>query len=244
MDTVLGLLSILCVIAAVVLFILFIVRWIRKKRKLWFGLSSLFCLIGAVILAVVGSQLWLHNMTPEERAAYEQRLEQEAEERRLAEEAAASQQAKAESEAAESQRLKEESEAAASSARVASEKAASEAAESAAHLEEEKRLSVTFDEIYYAYKQNELRADDIYKNNRYRITAKINGMTTGGILNLTGGATLTMETRVDNIIVFFYAEFERDQEEALKTVNVGDTITFDGTCISAGNWEDCELILE
>ena len=122
MDTVLELLSILCVIAAVVLFILFIVRWIRKKRKLWFGLSSLFCLICAVILAVVGSQLWLHNMTPEERAAYEQRLEQEAEERRLAEEAAASQQAKAESEAAESQRLKEESEAAASSARVASEK--------------------------------------------------------------------------------------------------------------------------
>lgn len=216
MDTVLELLSILCVIAAVVLFILFIVRWIRKKRKLWFGLSSLFCLIGAVILAVVGSQLWLHNMTPEERAAYEQRLEQEAEERRLAEEAAASQQAKAES----------------------------EAAESAARLEEEKRLSVTFDEIYYAYEQNELRADDIYKNNRYRITAKINGMTTGGILNLTGGATLTMETRIDNTIVFFYAEFERDQEEALKTVNVGDTITFDGTCISAGNWEDCELILE
>lgn len=211
---------------------------------MWFGLSSLFCLIGAVILAVVGSQLWLHNMTPEERAAYEQRLEQEAEERRLAEEAAASQQAKAESEAAESQRLKEESEAAASSARVASEKAASEAAESAARLEEEKRLSVTFDEIYYAYEQNELRADDIYKNNRYRITAKINGMTTGGILNLTGGATLTMETRIDNTIVFFYAEFERDQEEALKTVNVGDTITFDGTCISAGNWEDCELILE
>ena len=244
MDTVLELLSILCVIAAVVLFILFIVRWIRKKRKVWFGLSSLFCLIGAVILAVVGSQLWLHNMTPEERAAYEQRLEQEAEERRLAEEAAASQQAKAESEAAESQRLKEESEAAASSARVASEKAASEAAESAARLEEEKRLSVTFDEIYYAYEQNELRADDIYKNNRYRITAKINGMTTGGILNLTGGATLTMETRIDNTIVFFYAEFERDQEEALKTVNVGDTITFDGTCISAGNWEDCELILE
>ena len=69
-------------------------------------------------------------------------------------------------------------------------------------------------------------------------------MTTGGILNLTGGATLTMETRIDNTIVFFYAEFERDQEEALKTVNVGDTITFDGTCISAGNWEDCELILE
>ena len=36
--------------------------------------------------------------------------------------------------------------------------------------------SVTFDEIYRAYKENELRADDVYQYNRYRITAKVNGM--------------------------------------------------------------------
>lgn len=100
---------------------------------------------------------------------------------------------------------------------------------------------VTFDEIYQAYKENELRADDAYKGNRYTITAKINGMATGGLLNLTGGATLTMEKQVGNTIVFFYAEFEKDQEEALKKVNVGDTITYEGECVSAGTWTDCEL---
>ena len=103
-------------------------------------------------------------------------------------------------------------------------------------------LNVTFEEIYQAYKSNELLADDLYKDNRYRITAKINGMETGGLLNMTGGATLTMEIKVGNTIVFFYAEFEKDQEEVLKKVSVGDTIAFEGTCLSAGSWTDCEIV--
>lgn len=102
--------------------------------------------------------------------------------------------------------------------------------------------TATFDEIYRAYKDNELVADDMYKHNRYRITAKINGMTNDGLFNLTGGATLTLETKVDNTIVFFYAEFEKEQEENLKTVKVGDTITFEGKCLDAGNWSECELV--
>lgn len=104
--------------------------------------------------------------------------------------------------------------------------------------------TATFDEIYQAYKENELVADDLYQYNRYRVTAKINGMTNDGLFNLTGGATLTLETKVDNTIVFFYAEFEKEQEENLKTVKVGDTITFEGKCLDAGNWSECELIVE
>lgn len=102
--------------------------------------------------------------------------------------------------------------------------------------------TATFDEIYHAYKENELVADDLYQYNRYRVTAKINGMTNDGLFNLTGGATLTLETKVDNTIVFFYAEFEKEQEENLKTVKVGDTITFEGKCLDAGNWSECELV--
>ena len=102
--------------------------------------------------------------------------------------------------------------------------------------------TATFDEIYHAYKENELVADDLYQYNRYRVTAKINGMTNDGLFNLTGGATLTLETKVDNTIVFFYAEFEKEQEENLKAVKVGDTITFEGKCLDAGNWSECELV--
>ena len=103
-------------------------------------------------------------------------------------------------------------------------------------------LNVSFEEIYTAYKDNELLADDLYKDNRYQITAKINGMETGGLMNMTGGATLTMEVQVDDTIVFFLAEFEKEQEEALKEVSVGDTIVFEGTCLNAGSWKDCELV--
>lgn len=102
--------------------------------------------------------------------------------------------------------------------------------------------TATFDEIYQAYNENELVADDLYQYNRYRVTAKINGMTNDGLFNLTGGATLTLEAKVDNTIVFFYAEFEKEQEENLKTVKVGDTITFEGKCLDAGNWSECELV--
>ena len=85
-------------------------------------------------------------------------------------------------------------------------------------------------------------ANDLYRYNRYRITAKINGMATGGLLNLTGGATLTMEKRVGNTIVFFYAEFEAEQEEALKKAKIGDTITFEGECLGRSGFDDCELV--
>ena len=70
----------------------------------------------------------------------------------------------------------------------------------------------SFEEIYQAYKDNELVADDLYKGRRYEVTATINGMETGGFMNMTGGATLTMEKKIGNTIVVFLAEFERDQE--------------------------------
>jgi hypothetical protein len=101
--------------------------------------------------------------------------------------------------------------------------------------------SVTFADIYRDREANKLVADEKYNGNRYRITAKINGMSTGGLLNLTGGATLTMEVKVDNTIVFFLAEFEREQEDALKKIVVGDTITFDGVCYG-GSFTDCEMV--
>ena len=107
---------------------------------------------------------------------------------------------------------------------------------------EDQYTPASFEEIYKAYNDNELVADDLYKGRRYEITATINGMETGGLMNMTGGATLTMEKKIGNTIVVFLAEFERDQEEALKNIKVGDEITFEGTCYSAGSWSDCELI--
>ena len=102
--------------------------------------------------------------------------------------------------------------------------------------------SVTYDEIYNAYKSNELAADDLYKNNRYRITATVYRIESDGLLNLTGGATITMRAEVGDKVASIVAEFEKDQEEALKLIAVGDTITFEGKCVSAGAWMECKII--
>lgn len=99
---------------------------------------------------------------------------------------------------------------------------------------------IAYSEIYNEFKRNELAAKEAYNGNRYKITATINGMNSDGLFNLTGGATLTMETKVGNTIVFFLAEFEKNQEGHLKQVSVGDTISFIGTCYD-GTFSDCEL---
>ena len=106
----------------------------------------------------------------------------------------------------------------------------------------ETQQTVTYDEIYKAYKENELVANDIYKGNRYQVTAVINGISDGGLLGLSGGATLTMQTMVGTTLVFFYTDFDKAEKEALKTVKVGDTITFEGECRSAYSWEHCKIV--
>lgn len=103
---------------------------------------------------------------------------------------------------------------------------------------------VSFDELYWAYKDNEIVADEKYEGNRYYVTGEIAGINNGGILNIGGGATLTVNVQVDNITVVLIATFDDTQIENLKTVKVGDTITFAGKCLSYGSWSDCELILE
>lgn len=104
--------------------------------------------------------------------------------------------------------------------------------------------SVSFSELYHAYKENEIVADDIYKGNRYQVTGEIVGISNDGLLNIGGGATLTVNVELDEAIVVLIATFEKGQIESLKSVKVGDTITFAGKCLSYGSWSECELILE
>ena len=96
-----------------------------------------------------------------------------------------------------------------------------------------------FDEYYRTYSKNELKAEKKYSGKEYLVTAKINGLESGGLMNLTGGATLTMERQVDNTVVFFTAEFESDEEKYLVDLSEGDTILFGGTLY--GNFSDCKL---
>lgn len=109
---------------------------------------------------------------------------------------------------------------------------------------EEEVSTISFSELYRAYKENEIVADETYKGNRYRVTGEIVGISNDGLLNMGGGATLTVNVELDEVIVVLIATFEKGQIESLKSVKVGDTITFAGKCLSYGSWSECELILE
>jgi hypothetical protein len=258
MDVLFGILAFSCVVAAIILAVMLLIRLFTKKPKKWIGLSALFCVVGAILFSIVGSQVWLSSMTTEEREACyaEQRLQAEKREAEMLaadsiENSFAKTMVPTISPNVTAMQTPKPTVAPTNTPKptptstpipTLSPSPTADATQLEAERAEQERLSVTFEEIYKAYKENELRADDKYQYNRYRITAKINGMSTDGLFNLTGGATLTMEKRVGSTIVFFYAEFEKEQEEALKKINVGDTITFEGECLSAGNWIECEII--
>lgn len=107
---------------------------------------------------------------------------------------------------------------------------------------EPKAEVIDFEVVHDAFEKNELAAEEKYGGNRYILTVTCDGLETDGLFNMTGGATLTVYSVVDGVRVYFLAEFEKEQEEALKKIEVGETITFEGTCGSAGYWSDCEIV--
>lgn len=104
----------------------------------------------------------------------------------------------------------------------------------------DKRTS--FDTIYKEFKENKLRAEDKYKDNYYRVTAKVNSIGEAGLLNLKDETKLSMEIRVDGQRVAISATFNKFQKDNLKSISVGDTITFDGECYTANVWSDCRIV--
>ena len=97
---------------------------------------------------------------------------------------------------------------------------------------------VTFEEIYLAYKNNELRADEEYGGNRYIITAEVENISEGW----WGYYSVTLSIRAAGRECYLFCTFEKDQREALIEFNEGDQLTFEGTCESWGNWDDCVVV--
>ena len=119
----------------------------------------------------------------------------------------------------------------------------SDTASAVTNVEKSKKVKkASFKEIYKVYEKNELRADEKYEHNRYKIKAKVNGMTDDGLLNFDKSIKLTLETKVDNTIVFFYADFGKEEATNLKKIDVGDNIVFEGECLDAYNWVECKIV--
>ena len=99
-----------------------------------------------------------------------------------------------------------------------------------------------FAEIYRAYKSNELTADDKFKDKSFTVAGTINGISDDGIVNIGGVTTVTMTTTVDNTVCYWYARFESDKKDTLKSYAVGDNITLKGKCLGWSTFSGCEIV--
>ena len=102
---------------------------------------------------------------------------------------------------------------------------------------------VAFEEIYAAYKNNELSADDKYKGNRYQIACTFVSVGDGGLNGALGSLSVTAYTYVGNKKCVLWCTFDEEtQREALSKLNKGDEFTFEGICDSWGRWSDCKVV--
>lgn len=118
---------------------------------------------------------------------------------------------------------------------------------------------VSIAEVKTGYDKNTLSADDLYKGNRYRFTGTLYSIddtdywdlySSDGLFADIVMDELTEETITCCVIVtegennyFLWCIFSSEtQRDALTQVAVGDTVTFEGTCVDWGNWHDCVLI--
>ena len=92
-----------------------------------------------------------------------------------------------------------------------------------------------FHEIYMAYKENELSADDSYKGSRYILYGTFQSATEDGILNkLNGTITVNIEIKFDDVWYILICTFDKSHRDDIATLKKGDLVCFEGECYSAG----------
>ena len=104
--------------------------------------------------------------------------------------------------------------------------------------------TVTMEELYAEFENNELRAKDMYGGQYFIIDGTIEGIEDSGLLNIGGGATLTIKHESGLGNMWLIASFEKENIEPLKLLNKGDYVKIYGMCNSWGSWSFCQLIAE
>lgn len=92
------------------------------------------------------------------------------------------------------------------------------------------------------YRSNEIRAKEIYENNRYEISAKIVSIERAGLREAYSGYNVNMTIDLDDEEFSICANFQGDFKEDIMKLNIGDTLTFTGECVSPSLWYDCTIV--
>ena len=95
-----------------------------------------------------------------------------------------------------------------------------------------------FKEIYSAYKENSMRAEEMYEGNEYTITC-----TPYSIKRSNGKVSISASVFYNSTECYILCIFdEKNQKDLLENVDAGDRITFKGTCSNWANWKNCRII--
>jgi energy-coupling factor transporter transmembrane protein EcfT len=238
-SIVLSMFSVISFIAGIILLLLAVFGLVLsrvKKSTYRTKAGFVLCLIGIILISLF---TLIHftspDPTPEELAERQAQMIAEQTEKEANEQKAADKE-----KAEQDKNAQDEADKKAAADKKAQEKADKKAKEKA----EQEPTFLTTEDYKIAYRElkaNVIRAKEKYNGKLFKMTANINGIESGGLLNLFGGATLTMEIKVDNTTVFFLAEFEKEQIDALKKYDTGQDLTFIGEFYS-GTFSKCEVL--
>lgn len=98
------------------------------------------------------------------------------------------------------------------------------------------------EEVYNAYKENKLKADDLYEGKKYIITGTFETVKDDGLINKALsqiGVTLTLEKSPNRYILL--CKFDKNERDKLKEFSKGDLISFEGTLYGWGSWGNCTV---
>ncbi|HIT73422.1 MAG TPA: hypothetical protein IAD10_07165, partial [Candidatus Fimicola cottocaccae] len=111
--------------------------------------------------------------------------------------------------------------------------------------EQQKRLDAVniIDEIYNAYDNNELKADELYKGKEYLILGKFDGASDDGLFNnLLKEVSVSIIVEHPNRNYILSCSFDKELwRDKILTLNKGDEIFIKGECYSWGVWSNCSI---
>lgn len=98
---------------------------------------------------------------------------------------------------------------------------------------------VTFEEIYIAYQENELRATETYKGE----TICISGTVTEVSSSFMGTTTVTLDIYAQGQKHWVLCSFvTKENKDDLMELNVGDYVTIEGMCLNWWQWSLCKVV--
>lgn len=98
---------------------------------------------------------------------------------------------------------------------------------------------VTFEEVYIAYQENELRASEMYEGERIRFSGTVDTIYDSFLGTTSVWIDVYAQGQKHGVLCSFSTKAQKD---SLMKLNAGDYVTIEGTCVDWMSWGLCEIV--